>query len=93
MVLLWQETHDGTLTVAASALSNCCTHLRSDIPKELLDWFKKAPSLKASTPPVRIAYLNCMIALFKSDNLQQVISLHHFDKTAWLVGKKVEASS
>ena len=46
--------------------------MRNDIPKELINWFVKAPSLKVSTPAVRVAYLDAMISMFKSDNLEQV---------------------
>jgi len=36
-----------------------------EVPKKLVEWQKKAFSLKTSTSAVRHAYLQCMLASFK----------------------------
>ncbi|CAK8692590.1 unnamed protein product [Clavelina lepadiformis] len=72
---LQQEVHEGTLVEAANAMVGWCSKLRSDVPHELIDWFAKAPALKVSTPNVRTAYIDCMIATFKMDNIQMVEKL------------------
>nr|CAB3248538.1 translational activator GCN1 [Phallusia mammillata] len=69
---LQQEIHEGTLVTAATALNGWCKMFKSSVPKELIDWFVKAPGLKSSNPNVRAAYIACQISAFKSDTLPQI---------------------
>ncbi|CAB1319637.1 unnamed protein product [Coregonus sp. 'balchen'] len=72
---LQQEVHEGTLVHAVAVLSQWSGRLTVEVPKALLDWFKKAFTLKTSTSPVRHAYLQAMLGAFKGDTLGQVSDL------------------
>ncbi|XP_064822352.1 stalled ribosome sensor GCN1-like [Oncorhynchus masou masou] len=72
---LQQEVHEGTLVHAVAMLSQWSGRLTVEVPKALLDWFKKAFTLKTSTSPVRHAYLQAMLAAFKGDTLGQLSDL------------------
>ncbi|XP_061459241.1 stalled ribosome sensor GCN1 [Rhineura floridana] len=68
---LQQEVHEGTLVHAISVLALWCNRFTTEVPKKLVEWFKKAFSLKTCTSPVRHAYLQCMLASFKGNVLMQ----------------------
>ncbi|XP_043967606.1 eIF-2-alpha kinase activator GCN1 [Gambusia affinis] len=68
---LQQEVHEGTLVHAVSVLSQWSSRLTVEVPSALLDWFKKAFTLKTSTSAVRHAYLQTMLGAFKGDTLAQ----------------------
>uniref|UniRef100_A0A1A7WWE1 GCN1 general control of amino-acid synthesis 1-like 1 n=1 Tax=Iconisemion striatum TaxID=60296 RepID=A0A1A7WWE1_9TELE len=66
---LQQEVHEGTLVHAVSVLSQWSSRLTVEVPTALLDWLKKAFTLKTSTSLVRHAYLQAMLGAFKGDTL------------------------
>ncbi|XP_024130877.1 eIF-2-alpha kinase activator GCN1 [Oryzias melastigma] len=68
---LQQEVHEGTLVHAVSVLSQWSGRLTVEVPSALLDWLKKAFTLKTSTSLVRHAYLQTMLGAFKGDTLVQ----------------------
>uniref|UniRef100_A0A665VTC9 GCN1 activator of EIF2AK4 n=1 Tax=Echeneis naucrates TaxID=173247 RepID=A0A665VTC9_ECHNA len=72
---LQQEVHEGTLVHALSVLSLWSNRLTVEVPKALLDWMKKAFTLKTSTSLVRHAYLQAMLRAFKGDTLAQASDL------------------
>ncbi|KAJ7309597.1 hypothetical protein JRQ81_007650, partial [Phrynocephalus forsythii] len=72
---LQQEVHEGTLVHAISVLALWCHRFTTEVPKNLLEWFKKAFGLKTSTSAVRHAYLQCMLASFKGHLLMQGVDL------------------
>nr|XP_043881729.1 eIF-2-alpha kinase activator GCN1 [Solea senegalensis] len=72
---LQQEVHEGTLVHTVSVLSQWSSRLTVEVPSALLDWFKKAFTLKTSTSPVRHAYLQAMVGAFKGDTLAQASNL------------------
>ncbi|XP_039627562.1 eIF-2-alpha kinase activator GCN1 isoform X1 [Polypterus senegalus] len=72
---LQQEVHEGTLVHAVSVLTLWSRKFNTEVPKSLMEWFKKAFSLKTSTSPVRHSYLLCMLAAFKGDTLLQAKDL------------------
>ncbi|XP_019583398.2 stalled ribosome sensor GCN1 [Rhinolophus sinicus] len=72
---LQQEVHEGTLVHAVSVLALWCNRFTTEVPKKLIEWFKKAFSLKTSTSAVRHAYLQCMLACFRGDTLLQALDL------------------
>nr|XP_009858208.1 eIF-2-alpha kinase activator GCN1 [Ciona intestinalis] len=71
VAFLQQELHEGTLITGASSLSSWCSMINI-IPPDLISWFVKAPSIKVSTPGVRLGYIECMIKLFKRDNMEMI---------------------
>lgn len=60
--------HEGTLVHAVSVLSQWSTRLTVEVPAALLDWLKKAFTLKTSTSPVRHAYLQAMLGAFRGQS-------------------------
>ncbi|NXE34968.1 GCN1 kinase, partial [Ptilorrhoa leucosticta] len=72
---LQQEVHEGTLVHAVSVLALWCVRFTTEVPKKLVEWLKKALSLKTSTSAVRHAYLQCMLASFKGDTSLQGMDL------------------
>ncbi|XP_062310264.1 stalled ribosome sensor GCN1 [Osmerus eperlanus] len=72
---LQQEVHEGTLVHAVSMLSLWSARPSLEVPPALLDWLKKAFTLKISTSPVRQAYLQAMLGAFKGDTLAQASEL------------------
>ncbi|XP_029296590.1 LOW QUALITY PROTEIN: eIF-2-alpha kinase activator GCN1 [Cottoperca gobio] len=66
---LQQEVHEATLVQAVSVLSRWSGRLTVEVPTALLDWFKKAFTLKTSTSLVRHAYLQAMLGAFRGDTL------------------------
>ncbi|KAJ6659087.1 hypothetical protein lerEdw1_019390 [Lerista edwardsae] len=69
------SVHEGTLVHAISVLALWCNRFTTEVPKKLLEWFKKAFSLKTCTSAVRHAYLQCMLASFKGNVLLQGVEL------------------
>ncbi|XP_066249177.1 stalled ribosome sensor GCN1 [Euwallacea similis] len=69
--VLETEVHEKTLCFALDMLSLWTSKITAEIPKPLLDLFKNGPNLKSSTPPVKIAYIQCMLATFNSSNASQ----------------------
>lgn len=63
--LLCRPVHEGTLVHAVSVLSQWTSRLTVQVPAALLDWLKKAFSLKTSTSLVRHAYLQAMLGSFR----------------------------
>ncbi|XP_038618375.1 eIF-2-alpha kinase activator GCN1 [Tachyglossus aculeatus] len=72
---LQQEVHEGTLVHAVSVLALWCSRFSTEVPNKLIEWFKKAFSLKTSTSAVRHAYLQCMLCSFRGDTLLQGMAL------------------
>ncbi|XP_060926868.1 stalled ribosome sensor GCN1 [Limanda limanda] len=72
---LQQEVHEGTLVHAVSVLSQWSCRLTVEVPSALLDWMKKAFTLKTSTSLVRHTYLQAMLGVFKGDTLAQAADL------------------
>ncbi|KAJ4944183.1 hypothetical protein JOQ06_012728, partial [Pogonophryne albipinna] len=72
---LQQEVHEGTLVHAVSVLSQWSGRLTVEVPSALLDWLKKAFSLKTSTSLVRHAYLQTLLGAFRGDTLAQASDL------------------
>uniref|UniRef100_A0A8C4T4N2 GCN1 activator of EIF2AK4 n=1 Tax=Erpetoichthys calabaricus TaxID=27687 RepID=A0A8C4T4N2_ERPCA len=72
---LQQEVHEGTLVHAVSVLTLWSRKFNTEVPKSLMEWFKKAFALKTSSSPVRHSYLLCMLAAFKGDTLLQAKDL------------------
>uniref|UniRef100_A0AAQ4QL94 GCN1 activator of EIF2AK4 n=1 Tax=Gasterosteus aculeatus aculeatus TaxID=481459 RepID=A0AAQ4QL94_GASAC len=72
---LQQEVHEATLAHAVSVLSQWSVRLTVEVPTALLDWLKKAFTLKTSTSLVRHAYLQVMLGAFKGDTLSQAADL------------------
>ncbi|KAL4660360.1 eIF-2-alpha kinase activator GCN1 [Arapaima gigas] len=72
---LQQEVHEGTLVHAVGVLSHWNVKLTVEVPRPLLDWLKKAFTLKVSTSLVRHAYLQAMLGTFKGDTLNQAMEL------------------
>ncbi|XP_070759930.1 stalled ribosome sensor GCN1 [Enoplosus armatus] len=72
---LQQEVHEGTLVHAVSVLSQWSSRLTVEVPTALLDWLKKAFTLKTSTSLVRHAYLQAMLGAFRGDTLAQASDL------------------
>ncbi|XP_073321707.1 stalled ribosome sensor GCN1 [Pagrus major] len=72
---LQQEVHEGTLVHAVSVLSQWSSRLSVEVPTALLDWLKKAFTLKTSTSLVRQAYLQTMLGAFRGDTLAQASDL------------------
>ncbi|KAI4797697.1 hypothetical protein KUCAC02_024912 [Chaenocephalus aceratus] len=72
---LQQEVHEGTLVHAVSVLSQWSGRLTVEVPSALLDWLKKAFSLKTSTSSVRHAYLQTLLGAFRGDTLAQASDL------------------
>uniref|UniRef100_UPI0037E8FE79 stalled ribosome sensor GCN1 n=1 Tax=Semicossyphus pulcher TaxID=241346 RepID=UPI0037E8FE79 len=68
---LQQEVHEGTLVHAVSVLTQWSSRLTVEVPTALLDWLKKAFTLKTSTSLVRHAYLQAMLGAFRGDTLAQ----------------------
>ncbi|XP_069022317.1 stalled ribosome sensor GCN1 [Embiotoca jacksoni] len=66
---LQQEVHEGTLVHAVSVLSQWSSRLTVEVPSALLDWLKRAFTLKTSTSLVRHAYLQAALGAFKGDTL------------------------
>lgn len=59
------SVHEGTLVHAVSVLWQWSNRLTVEVPTALLDWLKKAFTLKTSTSLVRHAYLQAMLGAFK----------------------------
>ncbi|TNN77641.1 eIF-2-alpha kinase activator GCN1 [Liparis tanakae] len=72
---LQQEVHEVTLVHAVSVLSQWTGRLTVEVPSALLDWLKKAFTLKTSTSLVRHAYLQAMLGAFRGDTLAQASDL------------------
>ncbi|XP_075960575.1 stalled ribosome sensor GCN1 [Anarhichas minor] len=72
---LQQEVHEATLAHAVSVLSQWSGRLTVEVPTALLDWLKKAFTLKTSTSLVRHAYLQAMLGAFRGDTLAQASDL------------------
>ncbi|XP_045930063.1 eIF-2-alpha kinase activator GCN1-like [Micropterus dolomieu] len=72
---LQQEVHEGTLVHAVSVLSQWSSRLTVEVPTALLDWLKKAFTLKTSTSLVRHGYLQAMLGAFRGDTLTQASAL------------------
>lgn len=53
---------------AVSVLSQWSGRLTVEVPAALLDWLKKAFTLKTSTSPVRHAYLQAMLGAFRGQS-------------------------
>ncbi|KAF3850540.1 hypothetical protein F7725_012312 [Dissostichus mawsoni] len=66
---LQQEVHEGTLVHAVSVLSQWSSRLTVEVPSALLDWLKKAFTLKTSTSSVRHAYLQTLLGAFRGPSL------------------------
>lgn len=62
---LLSVVHEGTLVHAVSVLSQWSARLTVEVPTALLDWLKKAFTLKTSTSLVRHAYLQAMLGAFR----------------------------
>ncbi|KAK1156554.1 hypothetical protein AOXY_G25541 [Acipenser oxyrinchus oxyrinchus] len=72
---LQQEVHEGTLVHAVSVLTLWSSKFTTAVPTKLVEWLKKAFTLKTSTSAVRHAYLQCLLACFRGDTLLQGVEL------------------
>ncbi|MGH0178527.1 UNVERIFIED_CONTAM: hypothetical protein FKN15_077594 [Acipenser sinensis] len=72
---LQQEVHEGTLVHAVSVLTLWSSEFTTEVPTKLVEWLKKAFTLKTSTSAVRHAYLQCLLACFRGDTLLQGVEL------------------
>ncbi|XP_058850202.1 stalled ribosome sensor GCN1-like [Acipenser ruthenus] len=72
---LQQEVHEGTLVHAVSVLTLWSSKFTTEVPTKLVEWLKKAFTLKTSTSAVRHAYLQCLLACFRGDTLLQGVEL------------------
>lgn len=70
----FSAVHEGTLVHAVGVLSQWSGRLTTEVPRLLLDWLKKAFSLKASTSPVRHAYLQATLGAFRGQSLSLSVS-------------------
>ncbi|RMX46865.1 hypothetical protein pdam_00022068, partial [Pocillopora damicornis] len=68
---LQQEVHEGAVVYGLSVLSHWCTHFSTQVPKVLVDAFKKGMTNKNSTTAVRTGYLQCMTGAFQGNTLLQ----------------------
>ena len=64
---------------AVSVLSQWSSRLTVEVPSALLDWLKKAFTLKTSTSLVRHAYLQAMLGAFKGQSTQQPLHVECTD--------------
>ncbi|MGH0163427.1 UNVERIFIED_CONTAM: hypothetical protein FKN15_071377 [Acipenser sinensis] len=67
--------HEGTLVHAVSVLTLWSSKFTTEVPTKLVEWLKKAFTLKTSTSAVRHAYLQCLLACFRGDTLLQGVEL------------------
>lgn len=58
---------------AVSVLAQWSSRLSVEVPTVLLDWLKKAFTLKTSTSLVRHAYLQAMLGAFKGQSQRDVV--------------------
>ncbi|KAH3713755.1 hypothetical protein DPMN_073557 [Dreissena polymorpha] len=72
--LLCNEVKEGILLLALSILSLWCAKFYTMVPDRLIQWFKKAFTLRTSTTPVRNAYIMCMNKVFHDACAQQLPS-------------------
>nr|XP_023696536.1 eIF-2-alpha kinase activator GCN1 [Paramormyrops kingsleyae] len=72
---LQQEVHEGTLVHAVGVLSQWSGKLTVEVPRPLVEWLKKAFTLKVTTSSVRHAYLQAMLGAFRGDTLSQASEL------------------
>ncbi|XP_029194337.2 eIF-2-alpha kinase activator GCN1-like [Acropora millepora] len=68
---LQHEVHEGALVCGLSVLSQWCRHFSNQVPKVLVDAFKKGMMNKNSTSVVRTAYLQCVAKAFQGNTLLQ----------------------
>ncbi|CAG9759746.1 unnamed protein product [Ceutorhynchus assimilis] len=73
--VLESEVHEKTLCFALDMLSLWTAKLSNVIPEALLDIFQNGPLLKTSTPLVKVAYFQCMLATFSCNNISQAENL------------------
>ncbi|XP_071447058.1 stalled ribosome sensor GCN1 [Hetaerina americana] len=69
--VLQSEVHEGTLIQALDMFSLWCAKFSNDVPNNVLEWFKKGPTLKTSTVAVRTSYIQCMAVSFSGNTLYQ----------------------
>lgn len=65
---LFSIVHEVTLVHTVSVLSQWTGRLTVEVPSALLDWLKKAFTLKTSTSLVRHAYLQVMLGAFRGQS-------------------------
>lgn len=70
------SVHEGTLVHAVSVLSQWSSRLTVEVPSALMDWLKKAFTLKTSTSLVRHAYLQTMLGAFKGTSHRESTFRH-----------------
>ena len=75
---VFSAVHEGTLVHAVGVLSQWSGRLTTEVPRALLDGLKKAFSLKASTSPVRHAYLQAILGAFRGQFGPSVSHAHSF---------------
>lgn len=81
--LLCLPVHEGTLVHAVSVLSQWTGRLTVKVPAALLDWLKKAFSLKTSTSLVRHAYLQAMLGAFRGGSVAHTTRWFYSCGRAW----------
>ncbi|XP_033102350.1 eIF-2-alpha kinase activator GCN1-like [Anneissia japonica] len=69
------EVHEGTLVHALQMMSLWCKRFHNEVPKKVIKWMKEALALKTSTVLVRQGYIQCMLAAFHGNTLQQAIQV------------------
>lgn len=65
LCVLFVTVHEGTLVHAVSVMSQWMARLNIEVPAALIEWLKKAFTLKSSTSSVRHAYLQAMLRAFR----------------------------
>lgn len=60
---------------AVSVMSQWMARLNVEVPAALIEWLKKAFTLKSSTSSVRHAYLQAMLRAFKGQQLRLLCSI------------------
>ena len=72
---LESEAHEGTLVAGLEMFTVWAAKFSSEIPAKLVDWIPKGLTSKASTSPVKCAYLVCLHASLQSSNLSSALPL------------------
>ncbi|KAH1001345.1 eIF-2-alpha kinase activator GCN1-like isoform X2 [Dendroctonus ponderosae] len=73
--VLDSEGHEKTLCFTLEMMSFWTSKISEEVPKDLMDIFKKGPSLKSSTPLVKISYIQCMLKTFNLKTMLQASDL------------------
>ena len=62
---------ESILVSAVQQIRPWCAKVEKQVPKQVVDMFRKGMGLKTSTAAVRTEYYKCMLAAFHGDTLAQ----------------------